>query len=237
MSTKKDYNERLFKVKTFRGKLHLARFDWLQSKVLEYTPNASSVLDLGCFDARSIKYLPPGLLRFIGYDANWEGGLSAAKTEYVHNNKYRFIECKKVEDFQPERHCVDICISLETLEHLATKDLNLYLERLSQATKSHVFFTVPNEKGLVLLGKYLYKKWIHKHVFDRYSTKELWYATIGRLDKIERKEFAHKGFDYAEFVNQLNTYFTVLEVKGIPFGWLPKSLNFTIGIIAKPLQS
>ncbi|MBK6564106.1 MAG: hypothetical protein IPG18_02680 [Saprospiraceae bacterium] len=228
------YNERLFGKGWPRKKLHSGRFEWLRNEINKLELKVASVLELGCFDGRSIRYLPEDIEEYSGYDANWENGLDNAISSYKGIVKYNFILCTKAEDFNPKPKSVDISVSLETLEHIALSELEKYLIKLAEATREYVFITVPNEKGLILFLKYFYKKWIYRKVYDVYSKRELWYATFGKLDKIERKEFGHKGFDYKNLIKKLENYFEIVDVKGIPVSWLPVSLNFTVGIIAKP---
>lgn len=84
--------------------------------------------------------------------ANWEGGLDIAKQKWVHFPNYNFILCTKISDFEPKKNHFDISISQETVEHLLIIDLDKYLERLANATKTYCFISVPNEKGIVFLA-------------------------------------------------------------------------------------
>ena len=58
-----DYNERLFSG-GFRGWLHSGRFQWLRNATREI--DVSSVFELGCFDGKSISYLPREPDRYLG---------------------------------------------------------------------------------------------------------------------------------------------------------------------------
>jgi len=50
---------------------------------------------------------------------------------------------------------------------------------------------------------------------------------------VDRVERGHKGFDCSMLIGQLKKHFDIVEVKGLPFPFLPLSMNFTIAIIAK----
>ena len=84
--------------------------------------------------------------------------------------------------------------------------------------------------------KYGIKKMFLK-VDEPYSLKELTYASVGRLHKVARVEFGHKGFDYQQLLARLATHFKIISVDTIPFSFLPSWMNFSIGVIAKPLNS
>ena len=127
----------------------------------------------------------------------------------------------------------DISIALETLEHAPPDLVNGYLRKMALHTRDCIFISVPNEKGIVFLAKWLSKRLYFGYASD-YSAKELFYATIGRMDKIMRNE--HKGFDYIALINEIRAYFEIIEVSSIPFGFLPPYLGYGIGIVAKPLH-
>jgi len=88
--------------------------------------------------------------------------------------------------------------------------------------------TVPNEKGLLFLAKYLAKKLVVGGASD-YSIEEVFNATLGRMNRVERNE--HKGFDWEQLLDQLKEYFDVKEVEGIQFPWSPLRFNAQIGVV------
>lgn len=77
------YNERLFS-RGLRRKLHLARFHWVNAEITRWHGSSRSVLELGCFDGKLIDFLSDKPSRYVGFDANWEGGLDAAKVKWAH---------------------------------------------------------------------------------------------------------------------------------------------------------
>lgn len=227
------YNERLFNPKKIRGRLHLARFYWLQKEVEKLDFSTVNVLELGCYDAKTLEFIDIPLLSYVGYDANWEGGIDIAKSKWHKNKSYQFIDCTQLQNFTPQKQKFDISICMETLEHLPLKELEDYIERLAFATKYYCFVTVPNEKGIILLIKYLIKRIIYRDVTEYYTLKELIAAFFGKTHLVKREEGGHKGFNYNDLRGLLEKYFTVNEVKGIPLYFLPPSLNFTVGMVLK----
>lgn len=227
------YNERLFQ-KGFRSYIHLARFAWLRKMAIRFTENKRlRVLELGCFDGRSIDWLPSQPLLYDGFDANWEGGLDIGRVRYTGISTIRFHECSSPEEMVVDTDDYDLGISLETIEHIPPAIVDGYLQKISHSVNNVALFTVPNETGLPFLIKYIAKKVLYRDSKDEeYSIAEFWNELFGNTSKVHRNE--HKGFNYQEFIQQLDQYFEIMSVTGIPIGWLPASLSFNIGIVARP---
>lgn len=228
---KKSYNERLFG-SGWRRRLHESRYLWLNQKMQELELQEPSILELGCFDAKTIDYLPFGFSNYLGYDANWENGLAAGRERWRHDERVTLIESHCITDFNPGHQTFDCSIALETLEHLAPGELEEYLLRLQAATRQYLFVSVPYEQGLPLLLKYLYKSARFK-VDEPYSLKELAMAVAGKPGAVPRLAHGHKGFDYRDLVNHISNYFDLVSISGLPFTHLPLSLNFSVAIVAK----
>lgn len=210
----------------------MARFHWLRKKISQYLPEARSALELGCFDGRALQCLPQSVEYYLGYDANWEEGLDAARipTTFTGEAAFRFSE--SLETFSPEA-IYDLSICMETLEHLPLDVMDDYVDRLISAARHNVFITVPNEQGPVLVLKQMYKKCILRNDSESYSVQELLYGFLGRTEKVERREGGHKGFSYKKLVDKLSSRYEVIAVQGLPFEWLPCICNFSIGIIIR----
>jgi Methyltransferase domain len=229
-----NYNERLFSGKGFRSKLHFARYLWFRNKVKEYKCPADTVLELGCFDGKTIEFLQPPPKQYDGYDANWEGGLDIGIDKWKNYPNYHFKLCTKISDFQPPENYFDVSVCQETIEHLPLADTEKYIAQLAKATKGYCFISVPNEKGIVFLIKHMFKALTQpKGDREDYSFAEIFYSTIGNIKKVERHETGHKGFDYSALKKDLQKYFDVVETNGLPFTALPVSLNFTVGFVCK----
>ena len=71
------YNQRLFSGGP-RAWYHLARFRWIQAEVARRGCRTDSLLELGCFDGKLLDFIQPAPRRYVGFDANWEGGLDLA---------------------------------------------------------------------------------------------------------------------------------------------------------------
>src|SRR6267142_3986212 len=104
------YNERLFSG-GLRSRLHFARFHWIRGELERLGVKPTRVLELGCYDGRALDFIPSPQ-RYVGMDANWEGGLDLAR---VHRRMegYDFIEVRCPSDIQL-RESFDLALSLET---------------------------------------------------------------------------------------------------------------------------
>lgn len=227
--SKNDYNERLF-TGGFRRRLHLSRFYWLQKSLVKLECKPESVFEIGCFDGKTIHYLPVKPKRYLGYDANWEGGLDLAKNNWHHIRSYEFINCKNPDDIKANE-LFDISICMETLEHLHPTSVNQYLEILSKYTINYSFMTFPNEIGILFSLKYLIKRMIGLSP-EPYTFSEFINSSLGRTYKVIRNE--HKGFNYKELLEVISKHFQIIELTALPFEWLPLSFGFSIAVIAKP---
>lgn len=224
------YNERLFS-SGLRSKLHFARFQWLLAEVKKRNLAADSVLELGCFDGKLIDFLPSKPLRYVGFDANWEGGLDIAKSRWADSPNFSFFLASSPEEMRLDGNDVfDVAVVMETLEHVPPQSVDRYLQKIAQHLEGYLFVTVPNEKGVVFLAKWIAKKLLSTDG-DRYSLAELANATLGRMNLVPRRE--HKGFDYESLVRDIEKHFDVIDVTGHPLGFMPPALCFGIGIVAR----
>ena len=227
------YNERLFG-RGFRKALHEARFHWLSKTIKNLQIPCDSVLELGCFDGKVLDFLPTRPARYAGFDANWEGGLDLAKQRWRGNPSYSFSEIDMPSQMLLNDELFDVSIAMETLEHVSPELVAGYLKKMNEHTRRYVFITVPNEKGLVFLAKWLVKKCFMSRA-EQYSINELVNSTIGRCHLVSRKE--HKGFDYHDLLSEVKKEFEIVHIVGIPNNFLPLSLNFGVGIVARKKTS
>lgn len=226
----RNYNERLFASSPLRRRYHEARFRWLAHTFRRLGCVPDSVLELGCFDGRAIGYLPRVPARYIGCDANWEGGLDLAREAWRGNAGIEFRECRCADDVRLGGETFDAVICMDTLEHIAPAALPDFVELLSRAARKHVLVTVPNEKGIAFAAKYLLRAVLGGN--ESYTLREAVDAALCRLDRVARRE--HKGFDYAEVVTLLGRRLRIESLSGIPFAILPPSMNASIGIVGMP---
>lgn len=228
---KSNYNQRLFKSR-IRKWLHLSRFNFVKKTLSKKGKNSLRIVELGCFDGKVLDFIPKSkIFNYIGYDADWEGGLSSAKNKSLGENiEFRF--CKTASDFCPPEG-FNCFLSLETMEHIEEKLLNEYLQKVEKLIDKDgiIIITVPNEIGIIFLLKYLYKSLFHGKGYE-YSFSEIIWQTLGFTEKVKRNQ--HKGFSYIKLKKLLEKYFNVQLVQGTPLSYFPNLLNFSIAFICRP---
>lgn len=223
------YNERLFG-SGLRGALHRGRYKWINKAIIKHKITGNSILELGCFDGKVIGFLPDTPKRYLGLDANWEGGLEIAAELWKDFPEYEFRHCNDPKMMKLGDEVFDVSICLETFEHVPPEMVEPYLERLASATRNLVFISVPNEIGPIFIMKHLIKCLVGEG--DRYSFSELFNQSLGRVDRVLRDQ--HKGFSWKEFESTVSRHFDILCVDGIsPFIAGPY-LSFGVGFVARP---
>jgi hypothetical protein len=229
------YNDKLFSG-GLRKRLHTMRFRWLHHK-LAGASEPFSLFELGCFDCRSLEYIPRPK-RYLGADAGWEGGVSDAQMAFARSDWAQVVVAHSVHDLAPHAHeRFDYSIALETLEHIPHAVLEGYLAFLAAVTKKRCYITVPVEVGPVFLAKFIAKRSVpilHSEDAESYTWREAFLATMGKVESVRR--FEHKGFDYRNLLQLLSQHFTIEQVEGLPFRAHPY-LSFQVGITAVPKAS
>ena len=224
------YNERIFEKRGLRSYFHNSRFRWFKTTVDDLGLQSDHIFELGCFDGRLLQHLAFRPTDYVGFDADWEGGLSDAKSRFCEPGVV-FEKSESPNDLKmlsTERF--DISVAMETLEHLPPDLVDEYIAEISRVTRRHFIVTVPNEKGIVFFCKHLIKRFLLEGT-QSYTYPEFFNATLGRMHKIRQDD--HKGFDYDQLILQLSQHFEIIRVEAIPFTRLPRWTGFTIGIVAK----
>ena len=228
-AVREDYNKRLFSG-NWRSRIHLSRFYWLAGQLRRLSLNRVGIIELGCYDGKTVEFLDCPPEAYLGLDANWEGGLDSGKVKWKDFANIELRHCRTPEDIPAPQRAYDVGICMETLEHLPPDLVDPYLFKLSQVIEGYLFITVPIERGLIFLLKHGLKKVLGMKD-DTFSKMEFVSSVIGRLGKVRRRE--HKGFDDRALVKQVEKYFDVVRLSGVFPGLPVLSLNLTIGIIAR----
>ena len=211
-----------------RAWYHCGRFHWIRNQFLKRYPQPQRILELGCFDAKTLQFLPWTPSRYYGFDAGWHGGLDQAKHTYASSEHVRLFECRTPDDLKPPEQ-VEIGICMEVLEHLPESILDGYLQKLSALVKNELYVTAPVEFGLPFLMKRSFRPLVGGRSRHHYTAAELFSASVGRTGRVRRDE--HKGFDYRRLRERLQTHFEHVETESAIFG-VPVGLSPTVGIIA-----
>lgn len=221
-----NYNQRLFSG-GLRGFFHQARFNWLSQSLGEAGGPQENVIELGCYDGKTIRYLPAKPRRYVGYDENWEGGLPLARELWAAEREYEFILCSSPADMTKDER-FDVAVCMETLEHVPPELIEPYIARLGQLARK-IFITVPTEKGPIFASKYLVKRLFG--TYQEYTFAEFLYASAGMLDKVKRND--HKGFDYQIVIDAVRKHLRIVKITPYPLQSLPLPFGFGIGIVGE----
>lgn len=226
----KTYNERLFAGNSLRSRLHRSRFYWFADQLETLSLDEYRVIELGCFDGRLLQCFERSPKRYLGLDADWEGGLTQAQEIFKNQPELTFelaTDPSSMEKLPDDSF--NLGASLETLEHVPPAMVDGYLRQLARVIDGYLLITVPNEKGLVFLTKWLAKKLLG-HRVQAYRWSEVVAAALGRMDRVGRDD--HKGFDYRALINEVAVHFDIVSISGAPTR-LPLWLSFNICIVAK----
>ena len=154
-ATKLSYNARLFGQGQY-GAHHRSRFQWLRQRLESLGLAGASVVELGCFDAKTIDWLPFDVTRYVGLDAGWESdadeqcptGLAAAQVRFRDDSRFQLIRSTDPVDLAELPEKFDIGICMETLEHIPPGQVDAYLSAFAARLSGPLFVTVPNEMGM-----------------------------------------------------------------------------------------
>lgn len=220
---------------------HTRRFRWLAGKTSAIQKKKISVLELGCNDARSIRYIPVPIERYVGFDAGWRSGarngrvygLEAARERYGAISEFEFHCSDRCEDLERVKGGFDVAVVLETFEYLRPTELERYVAVLSEKLNETgcVYSTMPNEKGVPLLVKMLGST-LSRVPRSEYTATQLFNGLLGRMNKVPRAPFGRKGFDYSAVTRIAKRHFSEILVEAIEPSFAPISLSLNVGLVA-----
>ncbi|MGH7923663.1 MAG: class I SAM-dependent methyltransferase [Candidatus Binatus sp.] len=222
------YNDRLFHGNRARRFLHERRFWWLVDRLRRLNIRRASVIEIGCYDAKTISYLERGgiaINRYVGYEAEPDVA-GRARVQWAARPEISIVGSTSPADIDLSA-TFDFGICMETLEHLPDELVDGYLEVLARVVRGPVFFTFPVERGAMLVAKQLGYR-IFGMYGDRLSWRDLVAGALSRTDRIPRHE--HRGFDDRRMVERIAHYFNVEESAGLFVPYFT-TLNFTVGVI------
>ena len=222
------YNDRLFHGNRARRFLHERRFWWLVGRLRRLKILRADVIEIGCYDAKTISYLERGgiaLNRYVGYEAESDVA-SRAQQQWAARPEITIVRSTSPADIDLSS-TFDVGICMETLEHLPDDLVDGYLHALAQVVRGPTFFTFPVERGAMLLAKQLGYR-IFGMYGDRLSWRDLLNGALSRTDLIERHQ--HRGFDDRQMVKRIARHFKVEESSGLFVPYFT-TLNFTLGVV------
>jgi hypothetical protein len=229
MDSQLAYNRRLFAGRGIRSSYHCARFHWLSEQIRNCGLPSPRVIELGCFDAKTIDFIREPPTYYLGLDAGWENGLFRAMEQLKSNRSVELMLCTSPAQI-PERGRFDVGICMETLQHLDDDLAKCYLAKLSQLIDGKLFVTVPRERGLVFVARRVSKAMLFGRARIPYTWRELLMLSLGKTKKVQRNEY--KGFDERKLIRTISRYFKIEKICSVFPPSFPLGLSFTIGIVA-----
>jgi Methyltransferase domain len=223
------YNDRLFNGNRARRFLHERRFWWLIDRLRRLSIRRADIIEIGCYDAKTISYLERSgiaVTRYVGYEAD-DDIFDRVQEQWAARSDVAIVKSKSPSDVEQSR-TFDVGICMETLEHLPDENVDGYLQLLARVVRGPVFFTIPVERGAMLVAKQLGYRVLGMYG-DRLSWRDLVAGALSQTDRIPRHE--HAGFDDRRMIERIARYFNVTESGGLFVPYFT-TLNFTVGIVA-----
>jgi hypothetical protein len=227
------YNDSLFHGNRARRFLHERRFWWLIDRLRRLGIRRADLIEIGCYDAKTISYLERGgvaVNRYVGYEAESDVA-SRAQRQWSARPEITIVRSTSPADIDLSS-TFDLGICMETLEHLPDELVDGYLQALARVVRGLVFFTIPVERGAMLLAKQLGYR-IFGMYGERLSWRDLVNGALSQTDRIPRHE--HRGFDDRQMVERIAHYFNVKECGGLFVPYFT-TMNFTLGIVGTAKQ-
>ena len=223
------YNE-IFEAGLY-GRHHTQRFKWLSENIASMFAErpSISVLEVGCYDGKTLDFVPVAVHRYVGFDAGWEDGLDLALRRFANRDNWKFHRSVEPSDIANTPGRFDLIICMETFEHISPSKVGSYISAFATKLDGFLLVTVPNERGLPLLFKTVGAKLLGKSR-DSYGAAEFANAFLGRMESVPRSN--HKGFDYMALAESLRLSFKHVQVEGVSPAKFPEQLSLTIGMIA-----
>lgn len=209
---------------------HLWRFHWLGRTIARLPISAARIIELGCFDARSLEFVPIPIDCYEGFESH-PGAVALARRRWNASEQIHIHNCESAEQMQPDK-TFNVALCMEVLEHLSNETLHGYLAAIARSLDGYLLVTVPVEFGPCFLFKNLLQR-ITRRPNDNYRLCDTFWASLFRPDKLPRQH--HKGFDYRALVTTLGQYFEIESVEGmVPLA--PAWMGFTVGIVARTMR-
>lgn len=224
-NTAADYNARLFRG-GLRRAIHVARFIWVRDTLNRLQCSPRSIVELGCMDGKLLTFLSRAPDRYLGLDALPER-IAASRKVWREHAFAEFRVCTKPGEMALGDEKFEAAVSMETLEHVPPELMEPYVDALFAAATRYVLITVPNEKGAIFLLRHLYKLFSRNQPKD-HTLADIVNSTLGRMHKVKRD--GHRGFDYETVIAAMGKHGRTV-VSGIPWRFLPVSLNTQVGIV------
>ena len=159
--------------------------------------------------------------------------VETARSRYGHNPNFRIVH-DSATNALPYMQNVDVCIALETLEHIPEHEVVRIVEAVATAQPDLFVCSVPVEIGPAIwlknVGSFLAGYTRHKE----YRWAETFWAGLYQLDKLPPHGIRHTGFDWRWLAQTIRHNMQVIEIRKFPLGFMPAALAFSVFMVAEP---
>lgn len=189
-------------------------------------------LDAGCSDGELIVRADGNYTLAVGADHNREA-LKTLNQRLVNDNRLLTLQGDVCHMPFPDQ-AFDVVCCLETLEHVYDMPAAIAEFKRIVDDNGTLIVSVPIERGLPILLKQGVSNLFFGGYRGKYTWQEIWHATTGQMEKIERPNLSsHKGFDYKTVAVELHKHFEHVTQGGLPVKWLGTFLNTQVIFTAR----
>jgi SAM-dependent methyltransferase len=191
------------------------------------------VVDIGCAHAKLFSVLNERLpIVYTGIEVNARF-VEAARARYGSHPNFSIIHDSAVRALPAQGHA-DVIVALETLEHIPEHDVVRIVEAVAAARPGCFVASVPVEIGPAIwlknVGSLLTGYMRHRD----YRWRETFWAGLYQLDRLPPHGTDHIGFDWRWLAQTIRHNMKIVELRKLPFRWLPAALAFSVYFVAEP---
>lgn len=192
------------------------------------------VVDLGCGPCRAYEVLSDTSVDFTYLGIELRADFCRlARARHGAKPNFRIIK-GSMADHLDRFDGADLILALETLEHVPEPLVVRVVEAIGRAQFGHLYVSVPNEVGPVLLAKNI-GSWAMRYPRHReYTWRETLHAGFYDLDGVRRHDVGHRGFDWRWLAQTLRQNLRIVETTTSPVPLMPRTLSPSIGFICTP---
>ncbi|MGL4963588.1 MAG: class I SAM-dependent methyltransferase [Inquilinus sp.] len=191
-------------------------------------------LEIGCGTGTAVGPLLDTFdVDYRGIDLNPKF-VAAARRSHGHRPRCTFLEADATDPRHYQPGSADIVFALETLEHIPEGDVVRIVEYVCKIVRPKRFVvTVPVEVGPAVWIKNLGAAMMgHNRQSGTFS--QTFWAGLYQMDRIPVHTDGHLGFDWRWLAQTIRNNARMVELRSLPFGWLPRAIAPTMLMVAEP---
>ena len=215
--------------------LHSVRYRNLAAlvKLIANKNESIKVVDIGCGVAKSFQVIGETCSNFsyIGVEPMREF-YDLARLRYGDCDNFQII-CDGIENTMFVFEDADLIIGLESFEHIPESLVVRIVEEIGTSDFKILYITVPNEIGPAIFIKNVGSFLMGYHRYKEYSWRETLSAAFYNLDKVERHDTGHIGFDWRWLAQTIRQNCQIDRITTSPAQFIPRCISPSIGFICR----